>query len=629
MSEKYLLRNIDSPDDVKKLSESSLNELTRELREVIIETCAENGGHLASNLGMVEPTVAIHRVFDCAGGDKVIFDVGHQAYTHKLLTGRYKNFGTLRQFGGISGLTYKDESLYDAVTAGHSGTSLSTAVGLAEANRINAKNDWVIAVIGDGSFTNGMIYEALNQIAGKKLRLVIVLNDNEMSISKNVGGLSKYLSYIRTSEGYFNFKTILKKIFEKIPLFGGAFISIARNIKDFFKRITNSETWFESFGLEYIGPVNGNDLGRFTAVLEEAKQKSAPVVVHMKTKKGLGYPPAEKYPEKYHSTGKFTIEGESQKMTGDVPEMSPKKKRTYTEAFSDILCKYAAKDEKICAVTAAMTEGCGLVAFRDLYPDRFFDVGIAEEHAVTMSGGLALGGMKPIAVIYSTFSQRTFDQLWHDVALQHLPLVLMLSHCGIVPGDGVTHQGIFDVSLFTALPDVRIYSPYDEASLERTFSTAIKGQNINIIRYPKDTVKPLLGEWRDCDDFTVCDFGEKPRLTVLTYGRITAELEKVIGGMDCGGVRLISLVRIFPLPDGIFGCLTRDILFIEENYICGGIAQRLSAELNLRGIDNRLTIKALETTEIPHGSLEKLFELNGFDSDSLKELVQKTLNQIK
>lgn len=628
MSEKYLLRSIESPDDVKKLPESSLDELTRELREVIIETCAENGGHLASNLGMVEPTVAIHRVFDCGGGDRIIFDVGHQAYAHKLLTGRYTNFGTLRQFGGISGLTNKDESLYDTVTAGHSGTSLSTAVGLAEANRINAKNGCVVAVIGDGSFTNGMIYEALNQIAGKKLRLVIVLNDNEMSISKNVGGLSKYLSYIRTSEGYFNFKTILKKIFEKIPLFGGAFISAARKTRDFFKRITNSETWFESFGLEYIGPVNGNDLGRFTAVLEEAKQKSAPVIVHMKTKKGLGYPPAERYPEKYHSTGQFEIEGKSQKMSDAQPELSPKPDRTYTEAFSDILCKYAAKDEKICAVTAAMTEGCGLANFRDLYPDRFFDVGIAEEHAVTMSGGLSLGGMKPVAVIYSTFSQRTFDQLWHDVALQRLPLVLVLSHCGIVPGDGVTHQGIFDVSLFSALPEVKIYSPYDEHSLERVFSSSIKGQNINIIRYPKDVLRPLAGEWVECGDFILRDFGEAPRLTVLTYGRMTAELEKLLGGMAVS-VRLISLIRIFPLPEELFARLTRDILFIEENYIVGGIAQRLSSELNLRGIENRMQIKALETTEIPHGSLAPLLKLTGFDAESLKNLIHEALDAIK
>lgn len=618
LSENYILDGISSPDDVKKLSEDSLNELAVEIRRTIIETTSKNGGHLASNLGMVEPSIVLHRVFDCANGDKLIFDVGHQAYAHKLLTGRYGAFHTLRQFDGISGLTNRDESPYDTVTAGHSGTSLSIAVGLAEANRLSGKNSWVVAVIGDGSFTNGMIYEALNQMAVRRLRLIVILNDNEMSISKNVGGLSDYLSYIRTSERYFGFKTVMKRLFHRVPVVGDGMISVARRIKTVLKRITNSETWFESFGLEYLGPVNGNDMQHLTSVLTEAKQKNCPVVVHMKTKKGLGYEPAMKYPERYHSTSPFDIDGAK-----NILRVTPK---TYTDAFSDALVELSAQDSRVCAITAAMTQGCGLDVFRDTYPDRFFDVGIAEEHAVTMAGGLSLGGLRPIVVIYSTFAQRVFDQLWHDVALQHIPLKLVLSHTGIVSGDGVTHQGVFDYALFSAIPNVKILGVTDERTLSDMLR--VEHDGLCVIRYPKDNA---VSDCRDIhtpsfesDEFDVFEFGgcSGDERTVVVTGRLVSRVLELVVHEQLENVRVVALKQLYPIPVQVFSYLSEDILLIEENYICGGIGEKLSSCLNLRGMRNSLTIKAIENTEIPHGTLAELYKHTGFDDNSLIEIIK-------
>ncbi len=682
------LAEISSPDDVKKMTGDELTLLATEIRSVIIETCAKNGGHLASNLGIVEATIALHRVFDCRNfgsgsgfgansGDRIIFDVGHQAYAHKLLTGRGKYFSTLRQYGGISGFTNREESPYDTVTAGHSGTSLSTAVGLAEANRIAGRKNWVVAVIGDGSFTNGMIYEALNQVSCEKLRLIILLNDNEMSISKNVGGLSEYLSYIRTSEGYFALKIMLKKLLSRVPVIGNGMISSARRIRDFFKRITGSETWFESFGLEFIGPVNGNDLERLTAVLEEAKQKTSPVVVHMKTKKGLGYPPAECYPEKYHSTAPFSVEGDNERVceimdsrndhafhsaaAGDIGSGENRRgeqsgRRTFTEYFSDLICDFAREDEKICAITAAMTDGCGLGKFAECYPDRFFDVGIAEEHAMTMAGGLSLGGMKPVLVLYATFAQRTFDQLWHDVSLQGLPLVLMISHAGLVPGDGVTHQGLFDVGLFSQIPGVNIYSPTDAVTLKKMMENALCSNNISVIRYPKDKCPENLAAEFGLDVSELYmrrDFGSLGSgKIILTYGRIGAvvlrALEEIFAEKGSqvrgekygsGGVRVILMTRIFPVPEEVYGEIeeagkSADVLVIEENFVHGGIGEVLSAELMRRescrdsrggGRSARVKICGVEQKKIPHGDIDSVMRYVGLDFASVKEKILRFL----
>lgn len=617
-----ILDSIHSPADLKKLPQEELAPLAREIRQRIVSTAAKNGGHLASNLGMVEAEIALHRVFDCPR-DTIIFDVGHQAYAHKLITGRSDSFGTLRQSGGISGFTNRGESEYDAVTAGHSGTALSTAIGIAEANKLAGSNAWTVAVVGDGSFTNGMVFEAMNQLDDREIRLILLLNDNQMSISKNVGGMSRYLSYVRVSKRYFNFKLHLKRFFGAIPLVGKYCVSAATAVRDFLKRLAGAETWFESFGLDYIGPVNGNDIGKLTTVLTEAKHKTNPVVVHMMTKKGLGYAPAEEHPERFHSTSCFS-----------EADGSPigEKKRTFTDELSDLIVSRARDDGRILAVTAAMTEGCGLTRFKAEYPERFFDVGIAEEHAVAFSSGLSIGGRLPVLVMYSTFSQRVFDQLWHDFCLQNkekndLSLVLMLSHGGLVPGDGVTHQGVFDVALLSRLPEVTIYSPDTFEELGIAFDAALARRGLTIVRYPKaaDTtyeVEPdSHGTWKSCS------FGDGEGELVVTYGRIAANVVRAAKKYSSKSGRRVTvavLERIAPLPDDEdFARLLREsarVVFIEEGIRSGGIGEALAASgAAARGVE----IIAIDEPYIRCGTTEEIIRRVGLDADSLADALEK------
>ena len=599
---------------MRALSQKELPILAGEIRQKIIETAAQNGGHLASNLGITDTTVALHRVFSCPD-DSIVFDVGHQAYAHKLLTGRQAEFSTIRQKGGLSGFTNRGESSYDTVTAGHCGTSLSTAVGIAEANRLAGRDNWAIAVIGDGSFTNGMVFEALEQIAAKNLRLIIVLNDNEMSISKNVGGFSAYLSKIRTSESYFNFKMKINGFLRGIPLIGKTVAVGAYKVKEFAKRLLGAQTWFESLGLEYIGPVDGNNINKMISVLEEAKFMACPVIVHIKTKKGLGYAPAEEHPERYHSTGGFALDGNE-----DKP-----KKRTFTDQVSDTLCEMAAKNRGIVGITAAMTDGCGLGNFAGIFPERFFDVGIAEEHAVTTAAGLAIGGAKegilPALVMYSTFSQRVFDQLWHDVALQKdVHIMLLLSHAGLVPGDGVTHQGIFDVSLLTRIPGATIYSPDDFAAFRTSMKDAEMGSGLTVVRYPKageakyDCEFTEHGEWKSMGN---------GKTVIVTYGRIAENVVRA-AGMAETDTTVAVLRRIYPLPqDEEFKNLINSaerVLFVEESARSGGIGEHLASA---DWVMPRVEIKAIEDTMIPHGDLGYLMEYTGLDQEGIRKIIDK------
>jgi len=612
-----ILPNIRSPQDVRKLSKPDLRILAEEVRNMIIGTVSENGGHLASNLGMVETTIALHTVFECPR-DAIVFDVGHQCYTHKLLTGRYEQFETLRRRGGISGFTNREESPYDITTAGLSGTALSTAIGIAEAKRIAGDDSWTVAVVGDGSFTNGMVYEALNNIDNRNLRIVFLLNDNEMSISRNVGSLSRYLSYIRTSEGYFSFKMVLRKVFSHIPFIGKGMIHAARYVRDTLKRLTNSETFFENLGLKYIGPVSGNDIDRMVSVLEEAKSKNSPVIVHAITRKGLGYSPAQEHPERFHSTGAFPLHDTDD---GVKPEKSAPK-ATFTTEFSRLICEKAAENGRICAVTAAMTDGCGLAGFAKQFPERFFDTGIAEEHAITMAGGLSLGGMIPVVVMYSTFSQRVFDQLWHDVILQKTPMILMLSHSGLVPGDGVTHQGIYDVGLFARLPGVHIYSPDTYEEMGRAFEESLNYSGLSVIRYPKsgeakhDISFEPHGTWKKAV------IGEHTEKTcVITYGRISGNVMKAIEKLHEtepeSGYTVAVLERICPLPMDDLADLCRNaerVVFVEEALRSGGIGETFAA-----GIGRKTEIIAVEDGLLPHGTADDLMKLTGLDADSLVE----------
>ena len=662
-----LLNKINSPDDIKSLSDSEINVLAGDIRQKIIEVVSQNGGHLASNLGIVEATIALHKVFSFGLGenkDSLIFDVGHQCYAHKLITGRYSSFETLRKNGGISGFTNRGESTWDTLTAGHSGSSVSAAIGIAEAMRIKGSKNYTVAVVGDGSFTNGMIYEALNSLARRDIRLIIVLNDNEMSISKNVGSFSNYLSLIRTGEGYFKFKFYTKKIFSKIPLIGMPLVRFSRRTRDLIKRLTNSESFFENLGLEYIGPVNGNDFRRMVNVLEEAKTKNCPVIVHMKTKKGLGFAPAEEHPEKYHSTSPFSVGetncangidggtnslGESAKNIsssssasaepetnaetntyshdissgGDLKNAASKLSATFTAEVSRFLCDAADKNGKICAVTAAMTEGCGLGEFAARFPERFFDVGIAEEHAVTMAGGLAIGGMIPFVVLYSTFSQRVFDQLWHDIVLQNAHVVLFLSHCGLVAGDGVTHQGIYDVPLFSTLPQTEIFSPDTPEAFAYAAQRALNGRGLSIVRYPKGAFADHGARiFEKRGEYKLTLFGNGEKNAVITYGRISEDVSAALFELEaeCGlSAKLIVLNKIYPLPDILSEiCATEKITVIEESVKKGGIGEKiaaLSAEMKLRAA---VRILAIEKDFIPNGDLSYLKRFVSLDRESIK-----------
>jgi len=576
--------------------------------------------------------LALHRVFSFPE-DALVFDVGHQAYAHKLITGRQERFSTIRQGGGLSGFTNRAESEYDVMTAGHSGSSLSYAIGIAEANRIAGNGAYAVAVIGDGSFTNGMIYEALNNAAANRLRLIIVLNDNEMSISQNVGSLSRYFSRIRTSEAYFHFKMVLKRTFSAIPVVGKGLTSAARRIRDFFKRLLITQNMFESLGLEYYGPVAGDDSGKLCAVLAEAKQRAAErgaVVVHVNTRKGRGYKPAEESPSRFHSTGPFDPDPPENR------EDAPLKKMTFTDAFSEHLLWEAERNDRICAVTAAMTDGCGLAPFQKKYPARFFDTGIAEEHAVTFAGGLAHSGMKPVVTVYSTFMQRVFDQVWHDVALQEADVVFALSHSGAVPGDGVTHQGIYDVSLFAPVPGIRIYSPSTYTDLRAALSTALAEHGPGIVRYPKGyEAEYPVKDFREIDGGRVKRFGNGPaRLLVITYGRIAgnvhdaAEAFAAKTGIPCAAAvlwRIVPLETEDLLP--LIGEAER-ILFVEEGIRTGGIGEMFAARMAECCPGKPVRIRAVEDGFLPHETLPELIRRIGMDRDALIRWMEETAEEI-
>lgn len=616
-----IVEKIKSPADIRGLDEEEIARLCAEIRETILDSVSACGGHLASNLGIVETTVAIHRVFD-APRDTIVFDVGHQCYAHKILTGRYARFGTLRQAGGLSGFPRREESEYDPFTTGHSGASLSSALGVAQANRICASDAWAVAVIGDGSFTNGMIYEALSGCA-RGLRLVIILNDNEMSISKNVGALSDYFTRIRVSRGYFAFKRAVKDVCARIPLVGRPAIAAAVRVKEFIKRALNKKNVFESLGLEYLGPVDGADEAALEDVLREAKECDAPCVVHVITQKGRGYLPAEEHPEQYHSVAPFSLlRGVQESGAG-----------TYSSVFGETVCRMAEADGKLCAVTAAMRDGTGLGAFAAAFPDRFFDVGIAEEHAVTFAAGLARAGMHPVVALYSTFAQRAFDQVLHDAALQKLPLTLALDRCGVVPGDGATHQGLFDVGLFSPVPGVEIFAPESYAELREALTRPRGASPVRIVRYPRGAQAEYdRSVWRRTGDVYTAEFGRTGPLTaILTYGRIAAEALRAADVLAEDGmrVRVVRPVRLFPLPETeLAAALGGAVLCVaaEEGMRRGGVGEAAAAMLAARADGIRLFILAPDSFVL-HGDTTSVLHALSLDADGIASAVRKGLRE--
>lgn len=607
-----LLENITCPADVKALSKEELIDLAAEIRNRILETVSKNGGHLSSNLGMVEATIALHKVFD-SPSDKIIFDVSHQSYAHKLLTGRYDRFSTLRKEGGISGFSNPEESEHDPFFQGHCGTSVSDALGLAVANSLEGNNNYTVAVVGDGAFTNGMIYEALNNCSEKKLRLIILLNDNEMSISKNIGGLNKSFRRMRSSAGYFRFKHGTQRFLKKIPLLGRAAIWLGRKTKNAVKNVVLKKNIFENLGLEYIGPVNGHDIKRLCSVLAEAKLRDGCTVVHIYTRKGMGYAPAEERPSAYHSVPPFDLNEGYSGGNG----------QTFSSKFGSFILEAAKEDSRICAITAAMGDGTGLSAFEHELPERFFDVGIAEEHAVTFGAGLARAGKLPVCAIYSTFAQRAYDQLFQDVSLANLHFILALDRSGFVEGDGVTHQGLYDYALFSTLPGATIYSPATFEELNGCLKMAIEGEGLQIVRYPKGGEMPPFG-WQYTADGGIAytEDVQKKSTVIVTYGRVAANALPCLN-KNCGMVRLI---KAFPFNFEEIDPLVRsakNVYLLEEGVFEGGMAQKISAHFLGMGIT--VSVKAVNSF-VRHGDMPDLLAAHGFTSEQIQEDLKKAFS---
>lgn len=593
------LEKINAPGDLKKLSVKELEVLCDEIRRYLIDVVSETGGHLASNLGVVELSVALHYVFD--EKDKILWDVGHQSYVHKILTGRKDGMKTLRQAGGVSGFTNAKESPADAFTSGHASASLSAALGICKARDIEGLDFNVVSVIGDGALTGGMAYEALNNIDGEKM--LVVLNDNDMSISKNVGGVSLTLSRLRLAKGYNNFKYGLTKFFSAIPLIGRFLVKFCRAVKNFFKSLFGGNTFFSNFGVKYIGAVDGNNVRKLVKILGVIKKDlSRPILLHVVTKKGKGYAPAENDPVRYH---------------GVPPKNAVVAKYSFSDALGECLSRAAEKNDKICAVCAAMPDGTGLDAFAAQYPERFFDVGIAEEHAVTFAAGLAKSGMKPFVAVYSTFAQRAYDQILHDVCIDGLPVTLCLDRAGLVGMDGATHQGLFDLSYLSSLPNMTVIAPKDVSQMKEALRFAMTFDGPLAIRYPKECHfdEPCgaieFGKWQYIFDGNkdISVFVSGPNM--LAVARDAAERCDV-------EFNLINTLFIKPCDTDMLAGRLKDRLWVtlEENQKQGGIGETIAAYSAENG-GPRVIIMAVEDKFVPHMTIPEQLESCGLTAENL------------
>jgi 1-deoxy-D-xylulose-5-phosphate synthase len=615
-----LLNKINSPNDVRKLNKTEISLLSREIREFLIENTRARGGHLASNLGVVELTLAIHTVFD-SPTDHIIFDVGHQSYVHKILTGRKDDFDTLRMPGGLSGFTSMRESNHDAFGAGHSSTSVSAALGLAEADRLAGRGGHTVCVAGDGAFTGGMIHEALNNCP-KDLPLVIILNENGMSISSTKGAFASYLSRVRVSKEYRKLKNDTKNFIDKIPLIGKPLHNICSVLKDFVKGVIYKPNYFEELGLYYIGPIDGHDYEKTCAALELAKQMGKACVVHVKTVKGKGYEPAESSPDGYHSV------------------VASCGSTSFHSSFADELTDIAEKNEKIIGVTAAMGIGTGLDRFGEKYPERYFDVGIAESHALTFSAGLAAGGCIPFVAIYSTFLQRGYDNLLHDIALQNLPVKIMIDRAGLAIGDGATHHGIFDVSFISHIPGMTLLAPASYKSLREMTAFAVNLDGPIAIRYPNATEPThVLERFITISNDPQCkisiDFSpdDNPEYIFITYGtlveRVVAAADILRGeGMNVGVILLESLKPYGRVADKLLPLIlsARRVVYAEEGIKNGGAAEITREELVLRGFDQSRTEYRIVAIDDNFASPKNICELYDFIGLSPEKLAEKMKN---
>lgn len=617
------LKQINSVRDIRTMTYSQLQELAEEIRREIIAVVSHNGGHLAPNLGVVELTLAIHRVFN-SPVDRIVWDVGHQSYVHKLITGRRDDFSTLRKFGGISGFPKPDESAHDAFGTGHSSTSISAALGLAAARDLQGEKNAVVAVIGDGAMTGGMAFEALNHTGHLKKNMIVILNDNEMSIDHNVGAMSGYLARLRTDPMYTRGKEELEQLLRKIPI-GSALLRLGERFKDSLKYLVVPGMLFEELGFIYLGPVDGHDIKAMTTILQQAKSKKGPVLVHVLTKKGKGYRPAEKNPDKFHGVGAFYVPTGEVLKKSDIP--------SYTEIFGETILKMAQQDEKILAITAAMPGGTGLAKFARNFPGRFFDVGIAEQHAVTMAAGLAASGYHPVVALYSTFLQRAYDQVLHDVCLQKLPVTFAIDRAGIVGDDGATHQGVFDLSFLRPMPNMVIMAPKDENELQHMVATAVNHKGPLALRYPRGSA-------------TGCLMDAEPKLipigkaeviqegtdaTLLAIGSMVRIAEEAAGILANRGIHVAVINARFvkPLDEKCIVYYTQmsgKLFTLEENVLQGGFGSAVLEMLSARGLGGHLTHQfGIPDTFVEHGAPELLLARYGLTVEQVARVVGEKL----
>ncbi|MCR5254433.1 MAG: 1-deoxy-D-xylulose-5-phosphate synthase [Acetatifactor sp.] len=614
-----LLDKIQKTNDIKNIDPKDYDALAEEIRQFFIEKISVTGGHLGSNLGTVELTMALHLSLNLPE-DKIVWDVGHQSYTHKLLTGRKSGFEHLRQFHGMSGFPKRKESPCDVFDTGHSSTSISAGLGLAKARDLAGEKSTVVSVIGDGSLTGGMAFEALNNASKLKTNFIIVLNDNNMSISENVGGLPNYLNEIRTGKSYQNLKV---KIYNSLltKQYGEKAISHIRKAKSSLKQLIIPSMMFEDMGITYLGPVNGHDIPAMVKAFEEAKRLNNAVLVHVITEKGRGYAPAEKHPARFHGTEPFEID------TG-IPS-HPRTVANYTDIFSTVMCKFGARNDRICAITAAMPDGTGLKRFRNMYPDRFFDVGIAEEHAVTFAAGLAVGGFIPIVAIYSSFLQRAYDQIIHDVCIQNLHVIFAIDRAGLVGSDGETHQGIFDISYLSGIPNMHVLAPKNKWELSDMLKFAVDFDGPIAIRYPRGNAYTGLKDFRAPIEYGKSEWiYEESDIALLAVGSMVKTAEKVRNILKESGknVSLINARFVKPIDEEAIKKASKDhklIVTMEENVRRGGFGQAVEDFVNTSGLDVKVLNISIPDMFVEHGNCDLLKKEIGIDADTVVEKIKK------
>lgn len=613
-----LLEMIRKENDIKKLNYEQLCQLAEEIRKFLIEKISSTGGHLASNLGVVELTMALHLTLDLPV-DRLIWDVGHQSYTHKLLTGRKEGFDRLRKYGGMSGFPKRKESDCDAFDTGHSSTSISAGMGYVAARELSGQDYTVVSVIGDGALTGGMAYEALNNASRLRSNFIIVLNDNNMSISENVGGMSKYLSGLRTAQAYTEIKKGVEGTLKRIPVKGDRIVSQLKKTKSGIKQLLIPGMFFEDMGITYLGPVDGHDIRKLVKVLNEAKRVDHAVIVHVITKKGKGYLPAEKNPSRFHGTGPFDIE------TGEPTETSTRD--TYTQVFSKVLMDIAKNDEKVVAITAAMADGTGLAPFAKHYPKRFFDVGIAEEHAMTFAAGLAAGGMKPVFAVYSSFLQRAYDQTLHDVCLQNLPVVIAVDRAGLVGSDGETHQGVFDLSFLSTIPNMTVISPKNRWEMADMIRFAVDFPYPIAVRYPRGSAYEGMREFRAPIEYGKSEIlYEEEDIAIIFVGHMSELADKVRRklketGYSCS---LVNARFVKPLDTETLEHLSADhalFVTIEENVLTGGFGEQVMDYVFRAGLQVKVRNIGISDDYVEHGNVEILRQEVGLCCDTIVKQV--------